>query len=100
MTKEDFPEPLNNKPIYYLNPKITIQDIKETIKYWKIIKAPGLDNIRNEMIKRSDRNMIEHVQTLFNSIIESGYYPTSWDQGLICTKYKLLKRMIQTIAVV
>ena len=54
----------------------------------KTKKAPGLDNITNEMIKCSDRNMIEHLQTLFNNIMESGYYPTSWNQGLNCSTCK------------
>ena len=44
------------------------------------------------MIKYSDRNMIEHLQTLFNNIMESGYYPTSWNQGLICSIYKSSKK--------
>ena len=41
-----------------------MQEIKENIKYLKTKNAPGLDNITNEMIKCSDRNMIEHPQTL------------------------------------
>ena len=36
--------------------------------------------------------MIEHLQTLFNNIMESGYYPTSWNQGLICSVYKSGKK--------
>ena len=76
MTKQDFSEPLNTKPIDSLNQRTTIEEIKESIKYLKTIKAPGLDNITNEMMKYSDRNMIEHLQTLLNSIMESGYYPT------------------------
>ena len=83
LTKEDFPEPLNTKPTDSLNEKITIKEIKVGIKYLKTKKVPGLDNMTNEMIKCSDRNVIEHLQTLFNSIMESGYYPTSWNQGLI-----------------
>ena len=75
LTKQNFPEPLNTKPIDSLNQKITIEEIKESIKYLKTKKAPGLDNITNEMIKCSDRNMMEHLQTLFNKIMVSGYYP-------------------------
>ena len=79
LTKQNFLEPLNSKPIDSLNQKLTIEEIKESIKYLKTKKAPGLDNITNEMIKCSDRHMIEHLQTLFNKIMESGYYPTSRD---------------------
>ena len=46
----------------------------------------------NEMIKCSDRNMIKHLRTLFNNIMESGYYPISWNQGLFCSIYKSGKK--------
>ena len=68
--------------------KITVAQIKDSIKYLKTKKAPGLYNITNAMMKCFDRNMIEHLHTLFNNIIESYYYPTSWNQGLICAIYK------------
>ena len=92
LAKQDFPEPRNTKPIDCLIQKITLQEIKESIKYLKTKKAPGLDNITNEMIKCSDRNMIERLQTLFNNIMESDYYSTSWNQRLICSIYKSGKK--------
>ena len=72
--------------------KIIVAQIKESIKYLKTKKAPGLDNITNVMMKYFDRNMIEHLHTLFNNIMESGYYPTFWNQGLICSIYKAGKK--------
>ena len=59
-------------------------------------KAPCLDNITNKMIRYSNWNMIEHLQTLFNDIMESGYYPTSWNQGLIRSIHKWAQRVIKT----
>ena len=91
MTKQDFPQQLKTKPIDSRNQKITVAQIKKIIKYLKT-KAPGLDNITNEMMKCFDRNMTEHLHTLFNNIRESGYYPTSWNQGLICSIYKAGKK--------
>ena len=44
------------------------------------------------MIKYSDRSMIEHLQTLFKNIMESGYYLTSWNQILVCSIYKSGKK--------
>ena len=92
LTKQDFLDPLNTKPIDSLNQKIIVAEIKESIKYFKTKKAPGLDNIANEMTKCFDRNMTEHVQTLFNNLMVSGHYPTLWNQGLICSRYKVGKK--------
>ena len=100
LTKQDFSEPLNTKPIDSQNQKIIIEEIKESIKYLETKKAPSLGDIKNQIIKSFDRNMIEHLQTLFNNIMESGYYPTLWNQRLICSIHKLGKKydsMIQTI---
>ena len=36
--------------------------------------------------------MIEHLRTLFNNVMESGCYPTLWNQGLICSLYKSVKK--------
>ena len=47
------------------------------------------------MIKYSNWNMIENLLTLFNDSMESGDYPTFWNQGLICSIYKLGKRTIE-----
>ena len=46
---------------------------------------PEMAKLMPEIIKCIDRNMIECLQTLFNKIMESDYYPTSWNQGLICS---------------
>ena len=62
----------------------------------KTKKVPCLDNITNEMIQYSDWNMSEHLQTLFNDIMESGYYPISWNQGLIFSLQKWAKRVTET----
>ena len=45
LSKADFPESLNTKPIDSLNQKVTIEEIKESITYLKTKKAPRLDNI-------------------------------------------------------
>ena len=85
-TKHKFSESINTKPIDYLNQAITIEEIKENIKSLKTKKAT------NQTIKCSDKNVVEHFQTLFDSMMRSGYYPNSWDQGLICSIYKSGKK--------
>ena len=88
---KDFPEPLNTKPIDSLNRKVTVEEIEESIKFLKTKEAHGLDNITNEILKCSNRKMTEHLQPLFNNM-ESGYYPTSWNQRLIVSIYKSGKK--------
>ena len=36
--------------------------------------------------------MMKHLQSLFNVILNSGYYPQSWNHGLICSIYKSGKK--------
>ena len=50
LTKQDFPEPLNTKQIDSLNQKMTRKEIKESIKYLKTEKAPGLDQRNDKML--------------------------------------------------
>ena len=38
LREQDFPEPLNSKPIDFLNQKITIQEIKKSIILGKLKK--------------------------------------------------------------
>ena len=85
-------EPVNTQILDSLNNEITLDEIKENIKLLKNKKAPGLDSITNEMIKCSNEIMIKHLQTLFNAILNSGYYPQSWNHGLICSIYKSGKK--------
>ena len=54
LTKQDFPQQLKTKPTDSQNQKITVAQIKKIIKYLKTKKAPGLDNITNEMMKCFD----------------------------------------------
>ena len=47
LAKQDFPESLNAKPIDSVN-ILTTEEIKESIKYLRIEKAPDLEKITNE----------------------------------------------------
>ena len=41
-------------------------------------------NDKNEMIKCSDGNFVIDINFV-NNIMESGYYPTPWNQRLLCS---------------
>ena len=85
-TKHKFPETSNIKLIDSLNQRISIEEIKKIVKSLKTQKAQGLDNTANEMMKYLDKT--NNLQTLFINIMESGYFPDSWNQILVCLIYK------------
>ena len=51
-------------------------------------KATGLDKISSEMIKASVNVLLSVYEKLFNAILRSGIYPTSWHDSYICPIYK------------
>ena len=48
------------------------------------------------MIKRSDMSLIKHLQTLFNSIIESDYYSNFGTRGYFAQYINQIKKIIET----
>ena len=69
------------------NPK-SIEEIHKAIKNLKNKKAAGLDGIRNEMIKTSSSFIKYPLEKLFNLILQSGTFPTSWSNGIITALHK------------
>ena len=67
---------------------ISIEDIAKAIKKLKTKKAAGLDRIRNEMIKTSSEFIKSSLEKLFNLILKSGVFPTSWSNGIITALHK------------
>ena len=71
-----------------MNGDITIEEIEQTIKKLKNKKTPGNGSITNEMIKCSDNLMLVKLEKLFNKTFKTGYYPNSWNEGLIFSIHK------------
>ena len=67
---------------------ITEKEIKDAIKKLKNNKSTGLDKINNEMLKYSQHVLLPNIKKIFNSILCSGIYPTSWKEGYIVPIYK------------
>ena len=51
-------------------------------------KAPSSDKIRNEMIKAGIQYLKSALCKLFNLILKSGFFPSSWCEGIITPIYK------------
>ena len=54
----------------------------------KAHKAPGHDNIRNEILISGKNHLKEPIRTLFNTILASGTFPESWCIGHIVPIFK------------
>ena len=67
---------------------ITYKEVKTVINNLKKGKASGPDNIINELIKYSKNVTIPCIVKLFNLILNTGIYPTSWQKSLIVLIHK------------
>ena len=54
----------------------------------KTINASGIDCISSEMAKCSNNDLLSKIAKLFNLILDPGYYPETWNHGLIHSIHK------------
>ena len=72
----------------FINAPITGDEILQCIKSLKRNKSAGCDHIINEYIKSTSDFMLPLYVRLFNSILDSGNFPSSWLCGEIIPIYK------------
>ncbi|CAB4003282.1 Hypothetical predicted protein, partial [Paramuricea clavata] len=71
-----------------LDMEITTEEIIKTAKKIKSKKTAHSDKINNEMIKYSVDILANGFIKVFNTIMKSGKFPTSWCEGLISPIFK------------
>ena len=71
-----------------LDETITDNELHNAAKNIKSKKATYSDKIKNEMIKSSIDILIKGFSKVFNLILNSGIFPTSWCEGLTTPIYK------------
>ena len=71
-----------------LNKPFGLEKIKQGIKRLKTKTAPGIDCISREMTKCSNNALPSKITKLFNLILDIGYYPETWNHGLIHSIHK------------
>lgn len=82
---EDYVPDISNDEI---NKPISKAEIEKAIKSLNNNKACALDNILNEHLKASKDAMINIYEKLFNIILNTGFFPSSWAIGVIKPVYK------------
>ena len=76
-------EMLSHNTFSDLDFRITKDEIKKAISSLKSGKATGLDKISSEIVKASLHALLSVYEKLFNAILRSGIYPTSWHDSYI-----------------
>jgi hypothetical protein len=71
-----------------LDTEITFEELKQAAKNIKTKKATYSDKISNEMIKHSVDSLGTGFINVFNSILKSGNFPSTWCEGLISPIFK------------
>jgi hypothetical protein len=78
----------NKKSFTELDFRISEKEICKSINVLKNKKSAGLDSITNEMIKAGQNALISCLLKLFNTILSSGVYPSTWKVGYIKALFK------------
>ena len=78
----------NSTYVEELDKEISEGELYESCKLLKKNKACGPDLIINEMVMSGISVLSKSIKKLFNSIIESGYFPQNWGLGYIVPIHK------------
>ena len=82
-------EPIDETNIFSsLNDIIREEETSNCIKIMKNNKAPGYDQITNEMLKCTNNEGIKLLTKLFNKILKLGIFPSEWNYGLLLPIHK------------
>ena len=71
-----------------LDEQISHEEIKRCIKQLSRNKSPVKDNLLNKYFMESIDLLIEPLGILFNDILDSGYFPSQWTEGIIIPLHK------------
>ena len=71
-----------------LNVNITQQEILKAIKELKPNRSGGPDKVINEFFIHGRDTLLPHLQTLFNILLNKGYFPSTWTEGYIVPIHK------------
>ena len=66
----------------------TFDDVKNAIQKIKDNKAPEIDLIQAELIKKASPDFIEHMHQLITKIWTTEAIPEDWNWSIICPKHK------------
>ena len=68
--------------------EITKEEIIKSIRQLKNGKSGGLDKLLNEFFTHGQHVLLPCLHPLFNKLLISGYFPSSWSEGYIIPLHK------------
>ena len=71
-----------------LDQPVTFEEVKDVIRSLKKNKSFGGDQLLNEYFIESLDILSSHLVDIFNAILNSGYFPNQWSEGIIVPVYK------------
>lgn len=71
-----------------LDSQITTDEVKKCINALSGGKACGTDNLLNEYFIEAGDILLSHITDLFNILLDSGYFPDGWTEGIIIPLFK------------
>ena len=71
-----------------LDAPITVQEVTTVISKLKRSKSCGSDCLLNEYFLECSDILSLHICDLFNAILDSGFFPESWSEGVIIPLHK------------
>ena len=71
-----------------LSSSISREEVLAGIKHLKNGKSAGADKITGEMLKNANKQVIDYLVKLFNTIFDSGTFPSTWAKSIIIPIFK------------
>ena len=78
----------NNLGSNDVNKSISMCEVDEAIKDTSSSKAPGLDGITNQILKKASFILVPILCDMFNKILNTGTYPSAWGEAIIVPIHK------------
>ena len=63
-----------------LDTDVSLEEINKGIQQLKLSKSAGPDNYLNEYFIHGNTVLILYLQSLFNVIFKTGYFPGTWSE--------------------
>ena len=68
---------------HYMLREINVLEITKTLQKCRNRSAPGEDQISYLILKNLDRENLSNIALIYNSCLETGYFPNAWKQAKV-----------------